>query len=212
MLRRTSAPPHLRTSAIDATDWAIRVISATVERMSSHRAWPCLFDLEPSDSSYAPGADLVFDNRAHIQASPERVFDELVTLAHGREWLEYFVGVTWTGPGAAPTPPDPRVIGRTSDQTFLFMTLRIQIILAERGRRLVSSVNACSLPLARWMVEEVTFEPTAGGGTDFHWVISSKSLRLTRPFQPWIKPWFQDMFRKSTGRLKTFCERAEQLA
>ena len=173
--------------------------------MHPHLAWPRLFHFEPSDTSFTPRATFVIDNRAHIQAAPELVFDELVTLAHGREWLEHFVDVSWIGTGAAPMPPDPRVIGRTSDQTFHFMTLRIQVILAERGRRLVSSVESCSLPLAKWMVEEVTFEPTADGGTDFRWVISSESLGLTRPFQPLVEPLFEAMFRKSTERFAAFC-------
>lgn len=182
-----------------------RSVSATLAPMSPRLAWPRLFHLEPSDTSFTPRADFVIDNRAHIHAAPELVFDEMVTLAHGREWLEHFVDVKWLGAGTAPLPPDPRVIGRTSDQAFTFMTLRIQIILAERGRRMVSTVDSCSLPLAKWMVEEVTFEPTADGGTDFHWVVSSQSLRATRLFQPMIEPLFRDMFRKSTERLATFC-------
>lgn len=168
-------------------------------------AWPRLFHLEPSDTSFAPRATFVIDNRAHIKAAPELVFDELVTLAHGREWLEHFVDVSWVGAEAAPLPPDPRVLGRASDQTFLFMTLRIRIVVAERGRRLVSSVESCSLPLGKWMVEEVTFEPTADGGTDFRWTISSEALAVTRPFRPLIEPIFTAMFRKSTERFAAFC-------
>ena len=193
------------SGAITTTLWAIRVVSATVARMSPHLAWPRLFHFEPSDTSFTPRATLVIDNRAHIQAAPEVVYDELVTVAHGRDWLEHFVDVSWIGPGGTPTLPDPRVIGRRSDQTFQFMTLRIQIILAERGRRLVSSVESCSLPLGKWMVEEVTFEPTADGGTDFHWVVASESPALILPFQPLVEPLFREMFRKSTERFAAFC-------
>jgi hypothetical protein len=173
--------------------------------MSPHLAWPRLFDFEPSDASFAPRATFIIDNRAHIRAAPELVFDELVTLAHGRAWLEHFVDVRWVGPEADPVPPDPQVVGRWSDQTFNFMTLRIQTIAAERGRHLVCSVGSCSLPLAKWMVEEVTFEPTADGGTDFHWTISSAPIPVTQPFLPLIEPRFQEMFRKSTERFAAFC-------
>ena len=203
-------PPGACARSIHATRWSFLVVSATVARMSPHLAWPRLFHLEPSDTSFTPRATFVIDNRAHIQAAPELCFDELVTLAHGREWLEHFVDVRWVGPGETPIPPDPYVIGRRSDQTFNFMTLRIQIIAAERGRRLVSSVDSCSLPLAKWMVEEVLFEPTEDGGTDFRWTISSASLRLTQPFLPLIEPLFREMFRKSTERFAAFCAKLGQ--
>jgi uncharacterized protein YndB with AHSA1/START domain len=185
--------------------WAFLAASATFAPMTPRLAWPRLFNLAPCDTSFAPRATFVIDNHAHIKAPPEVVFDELVTLAHGRSWLEHYVDVRWLGSEPAPLPPDPRVIGRSSVQTFTFMTLRIQVVLAERGRRLVSSVESCSLPLAKWMVEEVTFTPTADGGTDFRWIVSSESLGVTRPFQPLVEPMFKDMFRKSTERLATFC-------
>ncbi|MDO9020688.1 MAG: SRPBCC family protein [Deltaproteobacteria bacterium] len=170
-------------------------------------AWPMLFRLQPSDLSFAPRATSVIDHRAHIAAPPEVVFDELVSLAHGREWLEHYLHVEWEGAAPAPVPPDPRVLGRPSDQTFRFMTLRVRVVVAERGRRLVSSVEACSLPLARWMVEEVTFEPTPDGGTDFRWTISSEALAVTRPLLPLIQPLFDGLFRRSTARLAAFCAR-----
>jgi Polyketide cyclase / dehydrase and lipid transport len=155
--------------------------------------WPQPFRLEPSDASFAPRATFVIDNRAHIDAPPEQVFDDLVFLPRGRSWLEQFLHLRWIG-------PDAPLEGRSSDQTFTFMTLRIRIVAAERGRRVVTSVDASSLPLARWMCEEATFEP-AGGGTDFHWRIYSDPLPVLSPARPLIEPVFNAMFRRSTERL-----------
>jgi hypothetical protein len=169
------------------------MLGARAQRMK----WPLLFRLTPSDPSFADRAPFVIDNQARIAAPPERVFDELVGMENGTAWVEHFLRLDWVDRGEA-------VDRRVYDETFSFMSLRIRNIVAERGRLWIASVDACSFPLARQMLEVATFEPD-GDGTLFRWRVHYEPPAPVRPFRPVVQPFFERMFRRSTERLAEFC-------
>jgi hypothetical protein len=158
---------------------------------------PLLFALLPSEPSFANEAPQVFDNRARVPAPPELVYDEFSECKHGHEWLPFFDRFDSLTPGE---PLDRRI----NEETFIFLKLRLRMLEAERGKRWVCSLDSCSLPFARRFLEDVTFEPAAGGGTDFHWRIYYRPSWLVRPFLWLLRPLVERFLRRSTERLARF--------
>jgi hypothetical protein len=175
------------------------ITDALRDRVSSYR-WPLVFSLEPSDLSFAERAPFVIDTQARIRATPERVFDELVELEHGRDWIEHFIRVEWQ-------PQRSSAEEKVFIETFSFMSLKIRTLAAERGRRWVASVDACSMPLAKRMLEVATFEPDGDRHVRFRWRIHYETHDVIRPLVPTLKPFFDRMFQRSTERLAELCER-----
>lgn len=158
---------------------------------------PLLFTLLPSEASFANEAPHVIDNRARVPAPPELVYDEFSECKHAHAWLIFFDRFDTRTPGE---PPDRRI----NDETFLFLKVRLRMLEAERGKRWVCSIDSSSLPFARQLLEDVTFEPAAGGGTDFHWRIYYTPSWLARPFHRLLRPLVERLFRRNTERLARF--------
>lgn len=175
-----------------------QVIGGMFDRIGMRPSFPLIFDLRPTDASFLSRASCAFDNRARIAASPARVFDEFVRVAHGRAWLDNFLSIDWLTPQA---PPEDRVFV----ETFTFMSLRSRTLVAEPGKRWVAATESCSLPLAREMVQEATFEATPEGATEFHWRVAYDPSDLLSPANPLLRLPFERLFRKSTYQLAAYC-------
>jgi len=158
---------------------------------------PLLFGLGPTTPSFAKEARYKIDNSARIPAPPEQVYDEFSDCTHGREWVHQFVRLNVLTPDA---PADQRIY----EESFSFMSVRVRTLEAERGRRWVASIDRCTLPIARRILQEVTFEPVAGGRTDFRWRIYYTPSWIVRPFLRGAQHVFEQMFRQSTEQLAAF--------
>jgi polyketide cyclase/dehydrase/lipid transport protein len=158
---------------------------------------PLLFALVPSEASFANEAPHVIDTRARVPAPPELVYDEFSECKHAHEWLRFFERFDSLTPGE---PLDRRI----NEETFLFMKLRLRMLEAERGKHWVCSIDSSSLPFARQILEDVTFEPAADGGTDFHWRIYYRPSWLARPFHRMLRPVIDRLFRRNTAGLARF--------
>jgi hypothetical protein len=163
----------------------------------SRPTWPpLLFGFTPAAPSFAREARYTIDHSAWIPAPPDQVYDEFSNCPHGREWVDQFVRLEVLTPDA---PPDQRVY----DESFSFMSVRVRTLEAERGKRWLASIDRCTLPIARQVLQVVTFEP-ANGGTNFRWRIYYTPSWIVRPFLGLTQRLFDGLFRQSTQQLAAF--------
>ncbi|OJH38971.1 hypothetical protein BON30_22445 [Cystobacter ferrugineus] len=163
-----------------------------------------LFGLVPSTSSFAGEARYKIDTGARIPASPRQVYEEFTDCTHGREWVDRFVRLNTLTPDA---PADQRIY----EESFTFMSVRVRTLEVEHGRRWVASIDRCTLPIARQILQEATFEPAAGGGTDFRWRIYYTPSWIVRPFLKGAQRVFEQLFRRSTEQLAAFFHARQRL-
>ncbi|HEY0096531.1 MAG TPA: SRPBCC family protein [Archangium sp.] len=157
---------------------------------------PLLCGFTPATPSFAREARYEIDHSAWIPAPPDQVYDEFSNCPHGREWVDQFVRLDVLTPDA---PPDQRVY----DESFTFMTVRVRTLEAERGRRWLASIDRCTFPIAKKVLQVVTFEPV-DGGTNFRWRLYYTPSWIVRPFLGLMQRLFDDLFRQSTQQLAAF--------
>jgi len=163
----------------------------------TRRTWPPLVcGFTPTTPSFAGEARFAIDHSAWIPAPPEQVYDEFSNCPHGREWVDQFVRLDVLTPDA---PPDQRVY----DEAFTFMSVRVRTLEAERGKRWLASIDRCTLPIAKKVLQVVTFEPV-NGGTHFRWRIYYSPSWIVRPFLGLTQRLFDGLFRQSTQQLAAF--------
>ncbi|MES2638375.1 MAG: D-arabinono-1,4-lactone oxidase [Myxococcota bacterium] len=155
---------------------------------------PMPFRLRPTDAGFATRAAFRFDHRAVVNATPAEVYARMAYFERGAEWYPWFAGVDWPA-----GPPD--TAGGVFDVSLAFARFRIRVIEAEPGRRYLASVDACSLPLAAEMLEEVTFTPRADGGTELRWTMHYDALPAVAAFRFLVAPFFDRLFGQATQRL-----------
>ncbi|HEX8705189.1 MAG TPA: SRPBCC family protein [Myxococcaceae bacterium] len=158
---------------------------------------PLLFALTPSKPSFAREAPYQIDHSVWIPAFPDQVYDEFAECSHCDKWVGQFVRLESLTPDQ---PPDRRLY----EESFTFMTVRIRMLEAERGRRWLGTVERCTLPVARQLLQEVTFEPGDNGGTNFRWRVYYTPSWVVRPFLKSVQRLFDQMFRDDTEQLAAF--------
>ncbi len=158
--------------------------------------WPLCFSQGPADESFEKTAAFVIDNQALVDAPPEDVYDVLDTGENGSTWIPYFKNMEWLTP--------TRGVGGVAVEHFDFMSIRLVMLEAARGRRWLCSVNGCTWPLATAMIEDVTFERQADGRTLFRWRVFYTPKPLVRPFHPLVRPFFESLFRRATENLAAY--------
>ncbi|MDP2316893.1 MAG: D-arabinono-1,4-lactone oxidase [Pseudomonadota bacterium] len=155
---------------------------------------PMPFRLRPSVPAFAARAPHRFDHSAVVDAPPEQVDERLWRLTGGRGWYPWYRGVDW--PAGPPDTP-----GGVLDVSLAFARIRVRVVEAVAGRRFVASIDACTLPLAAEMLEEVTFTPRADGRTDLRWIVHYEPHPAVAPFHRLVAPFFDHLFRQATRRL-----------
>nr|MDQ3934848.1 FAD-binding protein [Actinomycetota bacterium] len=158
------------------------------------RRWPLPFKLRPSDASFGERAPHVIDIRERLSASPEAIFDGVVNLRDAREWLPDFVRARWV---AGPNERGEQVV----EETFKFMSQRVRTFLAEPGRHWMASIDACTLPLGRELMEDLELEPLPDGGTQLRWRYYYDPYPALRPIRPLLHKEFDKMLRLSLKQL-----------
>ena len=158
------------------------------------RSWPLFFKLRPSDAGFADRAPFVIDEHAVIAAPPDAIYDAIVDLAGAREWLADFVRGDWI---SGPDDDGRQVV----DEVFRFMTQRVRTFHAERGRRWKASIDACTLPLGREMMEDVELTPLPDGRTQLRWRYYYDPYAVVRPIRGPVERFFAKMIRDDIERL-----------
>ena len=156
--------------------------------------WPLLFKLRPSDAGFGERAEFVIDEHAVVDAPPEAVYDAIVDLVGAREWLADFVRAEWV------SGPDERG-EQVVDEIFSFMTQRVRTFHADRGRRWMASIDACTLPLGREMMEDLELSPLPDGRTQLRWRYYYEPYRAVMPIRKPLHNYFAKMIRKDIEHL-----------
>ncbi len=160
--------------------------------------YPLLFRFAPADLDFGQRARETIRVEARIGAKPEEVFAHVIRLQRAKEWLRYFKHVRWR-------TAQHEGVGATADETFAFMTLRIRTLTEQVGEHWVSSVDACSMPLASMMLQDIRLEAD-GDAARLCWSIHYDPPLLLRPVDPLLQPFFRHMFSSSVARLKKLLE------
>lgn len=151
--------------------------------------WPLIFPLQPSTLDLLDHADYLYDLERQFNVPAERVvrtfFDD--GLAGEVTGLR---GFTWhTTPGAFD--------GAVVDERFVYMSLRMRTIAYEPGIRLAQSIDRCSLPLGRQMLQVMDTTALASGGCKFRWRIAVRYLPGMSAVAPMVTPGFGKMFEQT---------------
>lgn len=159
------------------------------------RRWPLPFKLRPSDAGFAERAPHAIDVKETVSAPPEAIFEGIVYLRGARDWLPDFVRARWV---EGPNERGEQVV----EETFRFMSQRVRTFVAEPGRHWMASIDACTLPLGRELMEDLELEPLPdGGGTLVRWRYYYDPYPALRPFRKLLHREFDHMLRLSLKQL-----------
>lgn len=151
--------------------------------------WPLLFSLQPSSLTLLEHADYVYDLQRDFRADGRVVvaqfFDD--DLAGRVTGLRGFIWHT--------TPGDFN--GAVVQEHFGYMSLQMRTIEWTPGQRLAMSIDRCSLPLGRQMLQVMDTTPLPDGGCRFHWRIAVRYLPGMAPVAPVVTPMFKQMFEQT---------------
>jgi hypothetical protein len=153
---------------------------------SSRAGWPLLFSLKRCTIALLDQADYVYDLEREFNAPGEVVIRTFFDNALANEWAGVR-GFTWHA-----TPGEFR--GATIDEDFVYLSLRLRTIVYEPGVRLAMSIERCSLPLGREMLEVLDTTPLPGGRCHVRWRIAVRYLPGMSFVAPAVTPLFRKMF------------------
>ncbi|HEX8743981.1 MAG TPA: FAD-binding protein [Thermoleophilaceae bacterium] len=158
------------------------------------RRWPLFFRLRPSGPDFAERAPHLIDIEVELAAAADAIFDAIVNLEGARDWLPDFVRARWV---AGPNERGEQVV----EETFRFMTQRVRTFRAERGSRWMASIDACTLPLGRELMEDLELTPLPRGGTRVRWRYYYDPYPALRPVRKLLHKEFDHMLRLSLEQL-----------
>ncbi len=138
------------------------------------RKRPLLFALRPSDPGFAERAERVIDLHAVIEADPVPVLDAIAYLIDANEWLEDFIRADWL---EGPDAEDRQLV----DETFGTLTQRTRTITYDPGRHWQATIERCTLPLGKEMLEDIAITPLPDGRSLVRWRFFYDPSTLLRP-------------------------------
>lgn len=157
------------------------------------------FRLEPTTLDYCRAAHGCIRVGFQTRAEPERVFDLFHSRIPPEQWmgkiLRAFVRRT----------PDDGGATVVQDEHFRGLSVRVRTVVVDPGRRWSASVDACNLPLAERMFQDVRLTPRAGG-TSVSWEIYYDPLAPLAPFSPAVEPIFRAFFGHLCRRAKRYLD------
>jgi len=159
--------------------------------------WPLIFKLRPSDAGFADRAPYVIDEHAVLAAPAEQIYDAIVDLAGAREWLADFVRAEWV---SGPDADGNQVV----DEIFRFMSERVRTFHAERGVRWMASVESCTLPLAREMMQDLQLSTLPDGRTQLRWRFFYEPYGALGPLRGLLHRFFAKMIRADIASLDEY--------
>jgi hypothetical protein len=165
--------------------------------VTSRLRWPLWCSLAPSTLDLLERADYLYDLRRDFAVPGEVVtqafFDDaLVGTVAGLR------GFTWqTAPGV--------FAGARVDEYFVFMSLRLRTVAYEPGLRLAMSIDRCSLPLGRQMLQVMDVTPRPDGGCHLRWRIAVRYVPGMSVLAPMVTPLFQRVFERMLNGVERRC-------
>lgn len=155
---------------------------------SSRLRWPLLFPLTPSTLDLLEQPDYLYDLGRDFTAAGDVVLRTFFDQALAGE-VTGLRGFTWHTPIGEFT-------GATVDEEFNFMSLRMRTVAYEPGVRLAQSIDRCSLPLGRQMLQVMDITPLPGG-CHVRWRIAVRYLPGMAAVAPAVTPLFRTMFEQT---------------
>jgi hypothetical protein len=122
--------------------------------------------LEPADADFLASAPHVFRYQKRYAASPEKVWESLVSDESLAAWGPMITDVTWT-------TPRPFGVGTTRDVTAPGgSVMRERFFHWEDGHRKSFYVYECALPMFKRFAEDYLVEPAGDNETRFTWILA----------------------------------------
>jgi hypothetical protein len=171
---------------------------------STRLLWPMLFTLQRSTLELLEHADYVYDFERDIEADGESVMSQFfddslkshVTGLRGFDWQRR--------PG--------EFTGAVIDEGFDYMSLRMSTVAYVPGSRLAMSIDRCSLPLGRQMLQVMDAAPRGDRRRcRFRWRIAVRYLPGMSILAPAVTPAFRRMFEQTLDAVQRRCAVARQL-
>lgn len=141
------------------------------------------------DADLARDSPHTFVNVVAIDAPAEKVFP-LLTGDRFEEWLPDLKGMQWTSAA-------PHGVGSTREVHLKALSVKERILAWDEGRRFGFVIEAITLPLVRWMTEDMRLEPRGEGACTFHYTVRYEPVTWLRPVHPVVRLVFGRMFRKA---------------
>lgn len=155
---------------------------------STRLRWPLLFPLTPSTLDLLEQADYLYDLGRDFTATGDVVMRTFFDQALAGE-VGGLRGFTWQT-----TPGDFN--DAVLDEEFTYMSLRMRTVFYEPGVRLAMSIDRCSLPLGRQMLQVMDITPLPGG-CHVRWRIAVRYLPGMSLVAPAVTPLFRTMFEQT---------------
>ena len=156
--------------------------------------WPLLFGLQSSSLDLLDRADYVYDFHRHFKSGGDAVFTAFFdnALIAGVSGLQGFTWHTAVG----------RFDNAVVDELFVYMSLRMRTVSYVPCARLAMSIDRCSLPLGRQMLQVMEATPDRDGGCLFRWRIAVRYLPGMAAAAPAVTPLFRRMFEASLAAVE----------
>ncbi|MEU6189093.1 SRPBCC family protein [Nocardia sp. NPDC047038] len=133
-----------------------------------------------------------------VDASAQRTFDILATGEGQGEWADGYRATTWYGNAA-------HDVGTIRDIHLRWITVRERFLAWEPAARFTFSADAMSIPLARRMIEDITFEPLGPGRCRMVWQVHLDPAPALRPVESLVmRRLFEPMFDSFAAGLAGF--------
>jgi uncharacterized protein YndB with AHSA1/START domain len=162
------------------------------------------FRTTPSELDFADSSPFRIANVLTIAAPPARVFELFATGEQQETWFQDFKGCRWDSPA-------PHGVGSTREITLKTLAVKERFLAWEPGVRMTFSIDAITVPLVKQMMEDMRFEPTAGG-TRLVWHVHYEPTLPMRAVHPAARAVFGRMFRRSAHGLRFYAEANPRLA
>lgn len=137
------------------------------------------FNSHPAGLSFTQTAPRHLQINVRCAASPNRLYDILLTSENQPLWAKGFRRIVWH-------TTSPYDLGSIRDVHLAWIRVRERFLALEPGRRFAFSSDAMTVPFVRQMVEDIHFEPVAEGQTYLRWHVYYKPIRLLKPFSGWL--------------------------
>ena len=148
--------------------------------------WPLLFGLQPCTLALLDEADYVYDLQRSFDAPGDVVFKTFFDDALAAE-VKGLRGFTWHTTSS-------QFDAATVDERFVYMSLRMRTVDYVPNQRLAMSIDRCSLPRGRPMLQVMETTPRGDGGCRLRWRIAVRYLPGTALLAPAVRPVFRRMF------------------
>lgn len=156
--------------------------------------WPLLFGLQSSSLDLLDRADYVYDFHRQFKSGGDAVFTAFFDNALSAH-VSGLQGFTWH------TPPG-RFDKAVVDEMFVYMSLRMRTVSYVPCTRLAMSIDRCSLPLGRQMLQVMEAAPDHNGGCLFRWRVAVRYLPGMSAAAPAVTPLFRRMFEASLAAVE----------